>query len=145
MDRQYLGKAGSDRSANARPHRGSPLTLCEGTVTFSCSGETETLIPKGSINFGNDRCFESDGNTDNENEKQDGKTISATFRDSCCISKQNATEQCHSCQPMSEDTEYQSPPSVSPPTVSPSQSEECFKCSSETGTDMLEVTMEELG
>ena len=150
MDRQYLGNTGSDRSVKSRfrrDSRSSPISLCEGTVTFSCSGETETLVPNPS-NFGNERCFENEANTDSDNEKNGGKAMSTTFQNSCCVSKKDAKrrEQYHSSKPMSEGSENQTPPSVSPPTVSPSESDECFKCNSETGTtDMLEVTMEELG
>ena len=141
MDRQYVSNTGMDRLTDNRPHQSSPLT-----VTYSCSAETETLIPGPSELFGSDRNFESDKNTDNENNGQEQKqSFSRTFQHSCFITEENSMEKCASCQSRSCSSEDHCPSSVTPPTVSPSQSQESFKCSSETETDVLQVTIEELG
>ena len=142
MDRQYVGSIGSDK-----PSQNWSLPLNEGTVVFSCSGESETVIPCPSENFGKDRNLEnleSDNNLENGRNKQE-KSFTSSFRKSCCITKQNSSEKCESCGSLSLSQEDASPTSVTPPSMSPSDSQDSFKSGSETGADMLQVTMEELG
>ena len=143
MDRQFIASTG----VIDRARQNSPVTLNEGTVIFSCTAETDTIIPCPSETLGNESGTENiaiEKNNEN-NVREQKQSFSSSFRHSCCITKQNSGEVCETCQSQNPSLGRTSCTSVAPPSVSPSQSQESFKCSSDTATDLLQVSMEELG
>lgn len=146
MDRQFASNTGIERLTENRVYQGATESVNEGTVIFSCSEESETVIPCPSENFGSNNNLASDENAENKNEQTEQKrSFSISFSNSCCISKQNSGKKCESCQSLNQGSESANPSSSSPSTVSSSESQESLKCCSDTGTDILQVTVEELG
>ena len=143
MDRQTCGSMG----AQDRVQQNSPLTLNEGTVIFSLTAETETIIPTQSETCGDESGQENVLNkTDVVAQKTEMvQSFSASFRQSCYIRNESAEESCETCQIVSGSEEGASPVSAGSPSVSPCQSQESFNSASDGTADLLHVSMEQLG